>query len=78
LPITKSAKKALRRDKRKAKINKPIRLKVRDSIKKMRQSPTNKNLKSAYSSLDKAAKKKIVHKNKANRLKSRLSKLLKK
>lgn len=42
----------------------------------MRKNPTAKALQKVYSQLDRAVKKKLIHKNKASRLKSRLSKLL--
>lgn len=77
MPVTKSASKALRRDKRRAQVNKRIRVKYRTAVKKVRQKPTKKSLQTAYSCLDRAAKKKIIHKNRAARLKSKLSKLLK-
>ena len=51
---------------------------LRDVVKSMRKSPSAKSLTVAFTALDKAAKKHIIHKNKADRLKSRLSKLLKK
>jgi len=77
MPVTLSAKKALRRDRRRAIVNKGIKEKAKEVLKKVRKSPTKKNLQEASSVLDKAVKKKVIHKNKANRLKSRLSKLLK-
>lgn len=51
---------------------------VRKSVKAMRRAPSKKSLTHAFSVLDKAAKKNTIHKNKAARLKSRLSRLLKK
>lgn len=77
MPVTASAKKALRRDRRRAIINKKIRKKIKEALKKARQKPTKKTLAEAASSLDRAAKKKVIRKNKAARLKSRLAKLLK-
>ena len=77
MPVTKSAKKALRRDRRRATINKRIKEKIKEVLKRVRKSPTKKNLQEASSVLDKAAKKKVIHKNKASRLKSRLAKLKK-
>jgi small subunit ribosomal protein S20 len=77
MPITASAKKALRQDRRRAIINKRIKRKIKETLKKARQKPTKKTLAEAASALDRAAKKKIIHKNKAARLKSRLAKLLK-
>ena len=47
-------------------------------IKEARKSATPKTLTDAFSVLDKAVKSHLIHKNKAARLKSRLSKLLKK
>ena len=40
---------------------------------KAKKEPKANNLKKAYSLLDKAAKRKIIHKNKASRLKSQLA-----
>jgi len=74
MPITKSAAKALRRDKRRQLINQKIRSSYKTAVKKARQNPTKENLRQAYSVLDRAAKKKVIHRNKAARLKSRLTK----
>lgn len=76
MPITKSAIKALRRDKRRTEINKPIKSRYKKAVKRVRQKTSLESLKIAYSALDKAAKKKVIHKNKAARLKSKLAKLL--
>jgi len=76
MPITKSAKKALRRSKRRTKINKRRKEVVKKAIKTFRKSLTPETLRKAYSAIDTAAKKKIFHKNKAKRLKSQLAKLL--
>ncbi len=78
MPITQSAKKALRRDRRRTTINVRIKRKIKATLKLARREPTKKNLAAAYSALDRAAKKKIIHKNKASRLKSRLMKFVKK
>lgn len=76
MPILKSSKKALRRDRRRGVVNKKIKDNLKEVLKKTRKNPNIKNLSLAASFLDRAAKKKIIHNNKANRLKSRLSKLL--
>jgi small subunit ribosomal protein S20 len=76
MPVTKSAKKALRRDRRRAVVNKKIIQKVKAAIKKFRQNPTKKALGEVYKAIDRTAKKKVFHKNKAARLKSRLAKLV--
>lgn len=72
MPITKSAKKALRVSQRKAVINRRIREKVRLALKTAREDLSKKQIEKAYSVLDRAAKKNVIHKNKAARLKSRL------
>ena len=76
MPVTQSAKKALRRDRRRTLVNLKIKRKLKSSLKEMRRSPSTDNLKGAYQNLDRAAKKKYIHRKKADRLKSRLSKLL--
>lgn len=76
MPVTKTAKKALRQSQTKYEQNKPLKSKARTMLKKVRLEPTEINLTSAFSALDKAAKRKIFHQGKVNRLKSRLSKLV--
>ncbi len=78
MPITKSALKALRQQKRRTASNKPIRTRVKTASDTYKASPTLATLSETFSALDRAAKKHIMHKNKAARLKSRLSKLLSK
>jgi len=78
MPVTQTAKKALRQSRRKAESNRPVKTKAQTMLKKARKDPTQENLNQAFSALDKAAKKKIFHKAKVKRLKSRLSKLLSK
>lgn len=77
MPILKSALKKLRQDKKRTLINKPYRVKMREAVKQMRLKKTKKALESAFAALDKAAKRKVIHKNRAARLKSRLSRLVK-
>lgn len=78
MPITKRAIKKLRHDRIRTTQTDNVRRTLRKLIKAARVSPGKKTLSSAYQALDKATKKHIIHKNKAARLKSRLSKLLKK
>lgn len=78
MPITKSAKKKMRRDKQRTIINQRIRRQTKSAIKQTRQKPTKKALQRASQMLDRAAKKRVIHKKKASRLKSRLTKLLQK
>lgn len=78
MPITKQAEKKLRHDRKTMKQNASVRIKLRTLIKTTRKTPTAKTLSSVFGALDKAAKRNIIHKNKAARLKSRLAQLLKK
>jgi small subunit ribosomal protein S20 len=78
MPVTKSAKKALRVSRRKSAVNAKIRNSYKEALKKARKHPTEDNLKKTFSILDKAAKANVIHPNKANRLKSRLAKLFSK
>ena len=82
MPIIKSAKKKLRKDYRKTRINLKYKVGYEKIINKIRKNKSNKKelpdlIKKAYSQLDKAAKKKIIHKNKVARLKSSIARLLK-
>ncbi|MFA5932711.1 MAG: 30S ribosomal protein S20 [Microgenomates group bacterium] len=76
MPIIKSAIKKVRKDKVRTARNKKRALGVKAAVKTTRRNPAEKNLAAAFSALDKAAKVKLIHKNKASRLKSRLAKLL--
>lgn len=78
MPIIESAKKKLRQDKKRQKQNLLVKRQVKEKIKEFKKNPTKKSLPCVFSVLDKAAKKKIFHKNKSSRLKSKLSKLLNK
>lgn len=77
MPVTKSAKKALRKDRRRTLINRRIRRQLKEALKETRANPTKKLLAQAASILDRAAKKRVIHPNKAARLKSGLAKLAK-
>jgi len=79
MPNIKSAKKKLRKDTKRTAKNDAYRKKVKDTIKsisKMSTRTTKVTLQKAFSTIDRAAKKKVIHKNKAARLKSRVSKLI--
>ena len=75
MPLLKHAKKKMRQDKKRTLRNKRVRVVYRELMKKAKQKPSKENLSEAFSSLDKAAKNNIIHKNKAARLKASLSKL---
>lgn len=73
MPIIKSAIKKVRKDKVRTARNQKRENFLKSVIKKVRQSKSAKDLQTVYSALDKAAKVKLIHPNKASRLKSRLS-----
>lgn len=76
MPVTKTAKRALRGSRRKFKVNKLIDKKLSEAIKKAKRQKTKEAINKASSLADRASKKKAIHKNKAARIKSVLSKLL--
>lgn len=76
MPVIKSAIKKLRRDKKVEKANDLFRAAMEKAVKDAEKKPAQKTASVAFSILDKAVKKNIIHKNKAARVKSKLSKLL--
>lgn len=68
----------MRQDKRRRIINLKNLNKLKVVLKKAREKPTLENVRTAASVIAQAAKKKIIHGNKADRLKSRLANLAKK
>ncbi len=77
MPIIKSSKKKLRQDKKRTLQNFSVKKIIKTTILDFKRRPTSTALTKVFSALDTAAKKKIYHANKADRLKSRLYKLLK-
>lgn len=80
MPNIKSAKKKARQDKKRTVRNQSYIASIKNAIKSLIKADKKdeKGLKKTYALIDKAAKRKIIHKNKASRLKSRVSKLGKK
>ncbi|KKQ93024.1 MAG: 30S ribosomal protein S20 [candidate division CPR2 bacterium GW2011_GWC1_39_9] len=83
MPIKKSAIKKARQDEIRKQRNRKIKLNFRSKVKAVKEAAGSVDIKSlptlvaeAFSSLDKAAKKGVIHKNTASRKKSRLSKLV--
>jgi len=83
MPQRRSAQKSLRADKKRRQRNLKLRRKIKDVTKKYLKAIEIKNseeakkiLKLVYKELDKAAFKKYIHRNKAARQKSRLTKKL--
>lgn len=77
MPVTKTAKRALRGSERKADLNTIILSRLEIAIKKAKKTKSSEAVTSAMSLTDRATKKNVFHKNKANRIKSQLSKLVK-
>lgn len=77
MPITKSAKKALRVSERKRKINSKAKRILKKALDEFEKRLTPESLSLASSEIDKAVKKNLIHKNKAARIKSKLEKKLK-
>lgn len=80
MPLIKSAIKKVRKDKTRTKKNTVYIVAYKNAIKKLKkgEGDLKKLASEVYSSLDKAVKRSVLHKNKANRLKSGISKFLKK
>lgn len=75
MPVTKTAKRALRGSKRKEIVNKITLSKLEIAIKKAKKTKDLKSIQKASSLVDRATKGNTIHKNKASRIKSQLSKL---
>lgn len=77
MPVIKSAKKKLRQDKKREKRNKLLRTSFKSAVKDAQKSKSAQNILKAIKLTDKAVKKRLIHKNKAARVKSALNKLVK-
>jgi len=84
MPITQSAKKALRGSMVKKAMNDRNKKNIKESVKEIeklvkekKKAEAKKLLPKAYSVIDKAAKRGVIKKNTASRKKSRLSKITK-
>lgn len=75
MPVTKTAKRALRGSKNKTEVNKLLVKRLEIAIRVAKKNKNLKTIVNAMSLADRAAKKRIIHKNKASRIKSQLSKL---
>lgn len=85
MPITRSAKKALRQNKKRRAHNIEIKTHFKNEIKALKKLVAEKKFNEAqsqlpkvYQALDKSAKTHVIKKNTASRLKSRLTKLVNK
>jgi small subunit ribosomal protein S20 len=76
MPNIKSAKKKMRQDVKRTKKNATYKRSIQDIMKKATQSAgadKSKHISESYAAIDKAAKKGVIHKNKAARMKSQIS-----
>ncbi len=84
MPLTKSAKKALKTDQRRKLENDLVRAKIKNALKgakisiAKKENDVSEKIQSLYRELDLASKKNVIHKNKAARLKSRITKAVSK
>ncbi len=76
MPVIKQAIKKVRQDKRKTIYNLRVKKAYKAAVIAFRKKPTATLLSTVFKTVDKAAKNNIIHKNKAARIKSRLSKLV--
>lgn len=74
MPVTPSAAKALRRDRRREAVNKSVYTKMHNLVRIAVREKSKETVSAAFSSIDRAAKIGVIHKNKSNRLKSLLIK----
>jgi small subunit ribosomal protein S20 len=78
LPTHKSAKKRLKTNEKSNIRNRAVKSQLRTLVKNAETSVDEASLKEAVSLLDRAARKKVIHPNKASRMKSRLAKAVQK
>lgn len=76
MPIIFSAKKRLRQSIKRTARNQAIQSKLKTLTKKALSEPTKENIRLSVQTIDKAAKRKVIHANKASRLKSRVMRAL--
>ena len=76
MPVTKTAKRALRGSLRKQKVNRALSSRLEIALRVAKKEKKEKDIRKAISLADRVAKKRIIHKNKAARIKSSLSKIL--
>ncbi|MBI4079381.1 MAG: 30S ribosomal protein S20 [Candidatus Levybacteria bacterium] len=74
MPVIKSAKKKLRQDRKRKQRNDAFYSHVKKLLKQARKSRSKESARKATQAVDKAAKRGLLHKNKAARIKSSLVK----
>lgn len=80
MPIIKSAKKKVRKDKKRVVYNAIKASAYKETLKQLKKGGKNVSqlIKKFYSQVDKAVKKNVIHKNKGQRLKSKIGKFISK
>lgn len=78
MPVTKSARKKLRKDGKREDRNDKVYSLLKRLIKKAKKHPSEKAVRETVALVDKTARHHLIHKNKAARIKSSLAKLLSK
>lgn len=78
MPVTKQARKKLRKDRKREKKNQEVKAVFKKAVKDTKKNPSVKKISVAFKIIDKATKKGLIHKNKASRIKSRMAKLVNK
>lgn len=73
MPIIKSAKKSLRQSKKRLATNARYERAYKNALKKIKSGAKKDTLSQAYKAIDKAVKRRVIHKKKASRLKSKIS-----
>ena len=76
MPVTKTAKRALRGSKEKESVNKLTMSRLEGAIRLAKKTKSEAKILVAVSLADRAAKRKVIHKNKSARIKSQLAKLM--
>ncbi|MFH1970989.1 MAG: 30S ribosomal protein S20 [Patescibacteria group bacterium] len=76
MPVTKTAKRALRSSRKKALVNFDIKKNLEIAIRDAKKSKSLEEIKKAISLSDRAVKKNVIHKNKSSRIKKSLTKLV--
>ncbi|RLC32720.1 30S ribosomal protein S20 [Candidatus Woesebacteria bacterium] len=76
MPVTKTAKRALRSSKKKWLMNSVLKSRLEIATRLAKKEKSEKTIKEAISLTDRAAKRKIIHRNKAARIKKGLSGLI--
>lgn len=76
MPVTKTAKRALRGSRAKEIMNKLTIGKLEVAMRQAKKTKSSEKVGKAISLADRAAKRKVIHKNKAARIKSQMAKLI--